>query len=245
MRPIKSLFALQWTLTLSLTITNPDPVKAAGVDPNPDLWLKISEEGSAPAREVYYIRANTLTPLYTPEQIARMRADPYSNSPALAASLASTETRATRVIRIRERGKDVPELTSMEVAIACPRARVAISRTDTYATLDPSSEVSAKVDRVLSVDTAPWVKQAYLVACQEEVWRSAFLSYAHAECATVARTYPDHACFYKVECDDKRLAPLGMGCVPDYFSRVGWHLRKYTDIYLWGNGFRLNSYPVH
>lgn len=245
MQPLKSLFPIQGMITLLLTITIPNPVTALGVDPNPDLWLKISEEGSVPTREVYYIRANTLTPLYTPEQIAQMEADPYSNSSSFAASLASTETRTTRVIRIREQDKDVPELTSMEVAITCPYAQVAISRTDTYATLDPASEVSVKVNQVLSVDTAPWVKQAYLVACQEEVWRSVFLSYANAECATYAQTHPDYACFYKVECDDKRLAPLGMGCVPEYFSRRGWHLREYTDIEMWGNKSRWNSYPVH
>lgn len=232
------------TIALCITLAFPTAAQAL-LDSDPDLWIKISEEGTAPAREVYYIRANTIQSLYTPEQIEQMKADPYSNTPAFAANLAATATLTTRVIRIREQGQNPPELMEMRMAIACPSGQLAINRTDTYATLDPASEVTVNTNQVLSIDTAPWTKQAYLVACQEDVWRSAFLSYADPACAAYVESNPDYACLYTVQCSDERLAPLGMGCVPEYYSKRGWYLREYTDIQLWGNQFRWNSYPVH
>lgn len=235
---------LSGIIALGLTLATPTTVQAL-LDPDPDLWIKISEEGTAPAREVYYIRANTLQSLYTPGQIEQMDADPYSNTPAFAADLTATETRTTKVIRIREQGQNPPELMEMNLAIACPSGQLAISRTDTYSTLDFASEVTVKSNQVLSIDTAPWTKQAYLVACQEDVWRTAFLSYADPTCATYSESHPNYACLYTVQCSDERLAPLGMGCVPEYYSTIGWHLREYTDILLWNNQFRWQSYPVH
>jgi hypothetical protein len=241
---LKSFFKLPGIMALCIPFAIPTTAQAL-LDPDPDLWIKISEEGTVPTREVYYIRANTIQSLYTPEQIEQMKADPYSNTPAFAADLAATATRTTRVIRIREQGQNPPELMEMRMAIACPSGQLAINRTDTYATLDPASEVTVNTNQVLSIDTAPWTKQAYLAACQEDVWRSAFLSYADPACAAFVENNPNYACLYTVQCSDERLAPLGMGCVPEYYSKRGWYLRKYTDILLWNNEFRRSSYPVH